>query len=31
MAQKTARDIMSPDCTCVGENDTVLEAAEKLA
>jgi CBS domain-containing protein len=22
---------MSPDCTCVGENDTVLEAAEKLA
>jgi len=31
MAQKTARDIMSPDCTCVGENDTVVEAAEKLA
>ena len=31
MAQKTARDIMSPDCTCVGENDTMLEAAEKLA
>ena len=31
MAQKTARDIMSPDCTCVGENDTVLEADEKLA
>jgi CBS domain-containing protein len=31
MAQKTARDIMSPDCTCVGENETVLEAAEKLA
>jgi CBS domain-containing protein len=31
MAQKTARDIMSPDCTCVGENDTVLQAAEKLA
>jgi len=31
MAQKTARDIMTPDCTCVGENDTVLEAAEKLA
>ena len=28
---KTARDIMSPDCTCVGENDTVLDAAERLA
>ena len=31
MAQKTARDIMSPDCTCIGENDTVQDAAEKLA
>jgi CBS domain-containing protein len=31
MAEKTARDIMSPDCTCIGENDTVLEAAERLA
>jgi CBS domain-containing protein len=31
MADKTARDIMSPDCTCIGENDTVLEAAERLA
>ena len=31
MAQKTARDIMSPDCTCVGENETVLEAAKKLS
>ena len=30
MASKTARDIMSPDCTCVGENDTVLDAARKL-
>ena len=28
---KKARDIMSPDCTCVGENDTVLDAAERLA
>ena len=28
---KTARDIMSDDCTCVGENDTVLDAAKKLA
>jgi CBS domain-containing protein len=31
MADKTARDIMSPDCTCIGENDTVLAAAERLA
>jgi CBS domain-containing protein len=30
MASKTARDIMSPDCTCVGENDSVLDAAKKL-
>ena len=30
MASKTARDIMSPDCTCVGENDSVLDAARKL-
>ena len=28
---KTARDIMSPDCTCIGENDTVLDAAKLLA
>jgi CBS domain-containing protein len=28
---KTAREIMSDDCTCVGENDTVLAAAQKLA
>ncbi len=27
---KKARDIMSPDCTCVGENDSVLDAARKL-
>ena len=30
MASKTARDIMSSDCTCVGENDSVLYAAKKL-
>src|SRR5215210_8001257 len=30
MADK-ARDIMSPDCTCIGENETVLDAAKKLA
>ena len=28
---KKARDIMSDDCTCIGENDTVLDAARKLA
>jgi CBS domain-containing protein len=28
---KTARDIMSPDCTCIGENESVLEAAKRLA
>jgi len=31
MASKTARDIMSSDCTCVGENETVLDAAKRLA
>src|SRR5919199_5022170 len=31
MADKTARDIMSSDCTCIGENDTVLDAAKRLA
>jgi CBS domain-containing protein len=31
MADKKARDIMSDDCTCIGENDTVLDAAKKLA
>ena len=31
MADKNARDIMSDDCTCIGENDTVLDAAKKLA
>ena len=28
---KKARDIMSSDCTCIGENDSVLDAAKKLA
>jgi CBS domain-containing protein len=28
---KTARDVMSPDCECVGEDDSVLDAAKKLA
>jgi CBS domain-containing protein len=27
---KRARDIMSPDCECIGENDTVADAAKKL-
>jgi len=31
MAAKTARDIMTPECTCVGEDDTVLDAAKQLA
>ena len=28
---KTARDVMSPDCECVGENETLLDAAKKMA
>jgi len=28
---KTARDIMSSDCTCVGESESVLDAAKRLA
>jgi CBS domain-containing protein len=31
MADKKARDIMSPDVECIGENDSVLDAAKKLA
>jgi CBS domain-containing protein len=27
---KKAREVMSDDCTCIGENDTVLDAAAKL-
>jgi CBS domain-containing protein len=28
---KTARDIMTPDCECIGENDTAADAAKKLS
>jgi CBS domain-containing protein len=28
---KTAREIMTPDAQCAGENDTVADAAKKLA
>ena len=28
---KTARDVMSADCECVGENESVLDAAKRLA
>jgi CBS domain-containing protein len=31
MPDKKARDVMSTDCTCVGENETVLDAAKRLA
>jgi CBS domain-containing protein len=31
MADTKARDIMNPECRCVGENDTVLDAAKQLA
>jgi CBS domain-containing protein len=31
VADKKARDIMSDDCTCIGENDSVLDAAKRLA
>ena len=31
MATKTARDIMTAECTCVGENDSVSDAARRLA
>jgi CBS domain-containing protein len=31
MAGKRARDIMSTDCTCVGENESVLDASKRLA
>jgi CBS domain-containing protein len=31
MADKKARDIMTPDCTCIGVNDTVVDAAERMA
>jgi CBS domain-containing protein len=28
---KTARDVMTEDCECIGENETVVEAAKKMA
>jgi CBS domain-containing protein len=31
MAGQTARDVMHQGCECIGENDTVLDAAKKLA
>ncbi len=31
MSDKKARDVMSTDCTCIGENDSVLDAAKRLA
>jgi CBS domain-containing protein len=31
MAGEKARDIMTPECKCIGENDTVLDAARRLA
>jgi CBS domain-containing protein len=30
-SDKKARDVMSADCTCIGENDTLLDAARRLA
>ena len=31
MSDKKARDVMTSDCTCIGENDSVLDAAKRLA
>ena len=31
MSNKKARDVMSSDCTCIDENDSVLDAAKRLA
>ncbi len=31
MSDKKARDVMSPDPTCVGENESLLDAARRLA
>jgi CBS domain-containing protein len=28
---KTARDVMTPDAQCIGENDTVTDAARRLS
>ena len=29
--EKTAREVMSGDCECIGENESVLDAARKMA
>ena len=31
MTDKKARDIMTPECKCVGENDSIADAAKQLA
>ena len=31
MSDKKARDVMSTDCTCIGENETLIDAARRLA
>ena len=31
VSDQKARDVMSTDCTCIGENDSVLDAAKRLA
>jgi CBS domain-containing protein len=31
VSDKKARDVMSPDCTCISENDTLVDAARRLA
>jgi CBS domain-containing protein len=31
VSDKKARDVMSTDCTCIGENETLLDAAKKLS
>jgi CBS domain-containing protein len=28
---KKARDVMTPDCKCVGENDSIVDAAKQLS
>ena len=30
MADKKARDVMSADCTCIGENESLAVAAKKM-
>jgi CBS domain-containing protein len=31
VSEKKARDVMSTDCTCIGENESLIDAARKLA